>query len=255
MKGLPYTFACKNVTMASSPRSNSCSRTKALNALLAVLTFAKAKCTKGDRTSPLLKASVFGYAANRVCKVSEVCASGIDFLLLIPDQPGIKSKRRLGEDPIAIFGSQHRQTRLAKFQQFRERSLRRWIVRSPRDTRSPEFRYKKWEEGRRSGLSALGLRHRARRNFQIQVLIIRKSKEIGCAGIRRSVREGWFRQVIQNNWNIWKALQHVDELRNRFHRHLHAYGEPEFARALPGWKASRIVDPVGLIRHRAACRE
>jgi hypothetical protein len=91
--------------MASSPRSNLCSRTMALNALFAVLTSAKAKFTSGDRSAPLLKASVFGYADNRVCRVSAVCVSGIDFPFLIPGQHGIETQRCPGEDPIAIFRS------------------------------------------------------------------------------------------------------------------------------------------------------
>src|SRR4029077_16639412 len=126
--------------MASSPKSNFCSRTRALNALLAILTSAKAKFTSNDRSSPCLSAPVFGYAANRVSRVTVGCVAGINFLLL-PGQHGIKSQRRPGEDPIAIFSGQHRQSRLGNLEEFREPSFRCRIVRSPRDPGGPEFRY------------------------------------------------------------------------------------------------------------------
>ena len=74
--------------------------------------------------------------------------------LLLPGQRGIKSQRRFRENPIAIFSGQHGQARLGNLQQFRERSFRCRIVRSPSDPRSSEFRYEQREEGRVRGLSA-----------------------------------------------------------------------------------------------------
>src|SRR6202030_3516403 len=96
---------------------------RALNPLLAVLTSEKAKLTSGDRRSPFLKAQVFGYAANRVWRVSGGWVPGIDFLLL-PGQYRIKSQCRPGKNPIAIFTGQRGQSRLGNFQQFQQRSLR-----------------------------------------------------------------------------------------------------------------------------------
>src|ERR1700674_5279565 len=61
--------------------------------------------------------------------------------------------------------------------------------------------------------------------------------------------------MIQNDEDFRKTLQHADQLRKRLHCHLHAHWDFEFARGLPGREGSRVVNPVRLIRHRAACRE
>src|SRR3954447_22626123 len=69
-EGLPDTFACKYVTMASSDRLNLCSRTSGLKPVFATLMSAKSKSTRSERMSPRLSAAVFGYSPRRVNSLS-----------------------------------------------------------------------------------------------------------------------------------------------------------------------------------------
>src|SRR5512141_2357869 len=115
--------------MASSPRSNFCSRTSALKALFAVFTSAKAKFTRGELNWPLFSAAVFGFVAKSVCKVNAFGVSSIGFALLfgshgMAGQCGVKGQRRLGKNPFAVLCGEDRQTFLRCLQEFRECSFR-----------------------------------------------------------------------------------------------------------------------------------
>ena len=70
VSGLPYVFACRNVTMASSPASKAPSRTMALKPLLAVGGPQKSKRTIGDETRPDFSAAESALSARLVFSVT-----------------------------------------------------------------------------------------------------------------------------------------------------------------------------------------
>ncbi len=90
-----------------------------------------------------------------------------------------------------------------------------------------------------------------RRDLQEHVLVPLEAPEARRRKIRRAILVVRARAVIEDHAHAREAVEQRQKLRDRLGRHLQADGKLRVLRELPRRETARIVQPVGLIGHRA----